>query len=81
MRIINKKEYSRLQLGYGAKKILREEQRLCEGVIELAEQNVSVQREISSFNERDTESRNKMEQQLKELITRLKEMLSSYHEN
>ena len=25
MRIINKKEYNRLQLGYGAKKILRED--------------------------------------------------------
>ena len=54
-----------------------EEQRLRERVRELAEQNVSLQREVSSFNERDTESRSKItyfEQQFKDLTIRLEDM-------
>ncbi|KAL5569188.1 hypothetical protein UlMin_025763 [Ulmus minor] len=54
-----------------------EEKRLRERVRELAEQNVSFQREVSSLNERDTESRSKMayfEQQFTELNTRLEDM-------
>lgn len=53
-----------------------EEQRLRERVRELAEQNVSLQREVSSFNERETESRSVItnsEHQLKGLTTRLGE--------
>ncbi|BBG97876.1 hypothetical protein Prudu_007133 [Prunus dulcis] len=53
-----------------------EEQRLRERVRELAEQNVSLQREVSSFNARETESRSVItnsEQQLKGLTTRLGE--------
>lgn len=55
-----------------------EEQRLRERVRELAEQNVSLQREVSSFNVRETESRSVItnaEQQLKELTTRMGEMI------
>lgn len=47
-----------------------EEQRLRERVRELAEHNVSLQREVSSFNERETESRSMItysEKQLKDL--------------
>lgn len=54
-----------------------EEQRLRERVRELAEQNVSLQREVSSFNVRETESRSVItnaEQQLKEFTTRMGEM-------
>lgn len=54
-----------------------EEQRLRERVRELAEQNVSLQREVSSFNVRETESISVItnaEQQLKELTTRMGEM-------
>ncbi|KAH7547985.1 hypothetical protein ACOSP7_032712 [Xanthoceras sorbifolium] len=53
-----------------------EEQRLRERVRELAEQNVSLQREVSSFNERESESRSMItysEQQLKDLTTRAEE--------
>ncbi|KAK1559357.1 hypothetical protein Q3G72_013587 [Acer saccharum] len=53
-----------------------EEQRLREHVRELAEQNVSLQREVSSFNERESESRcmvTNSEQQLKEMTTRVEE--------
>ncbi|KAL6123797.1 hypothetical protein ACLB2K_076314 [Fragaria x ananassa] len=54
-----------------------EEQRLRERVRELAEQNVSLQREVSSFHVRETESRSfitNAEQQLKGLTTRMEEM-------
>ncbi|CAN6704912.1 unnamed protein product [Malus baccata var. baccata] len=54
-----------------------EEQRLRERVRELAEQNVSLQREVSSFNVRETEYRSveaKSEQQLNSLATRVGEM-------
>ncbi|XP_062092787.1 golgin IMH1 [Humulus lupulus] len=54
-----------------------EEQRLRERVRELAEQNVSLQREVSSFNERDAESRSKItyfEQQYKDLTIRVENM-------
>ncbi|KAJ4719773.1 golgin subfamily B member 1 isoform X1 [Melia azedarach] len=53
-----------------------EEQRLRERVRELAEQNVSLQREVCSFNEKETESRSMityLEQQLKDLSTRVDE--------
>ncbi|XP_015877104.3 uncharacterized protein LOC107413618 [Ziziphus jujuba] len=54
-----------------------EEQRLRERVRELAEHNVSLQREVSSFNERETESRSMItysEQQLKELTARVENL-------
>ncbi|XP_050386022.1 uncharacterized protein LOC126802438 [Argentina anserina] len=54
-----------------------EEQRLRERVRELAEQNVSLQREVSSFHVRETESKSFMtnaEQQLQGLTTRMEEM-------
>ncbi|KAF3433813.1 hypothetical protein FNV43_RR24916 [Rhamnella rubrinervis] len=54
-----------------------EEQRLRERVRELAEHNVSLQREVSSFNERETERRSMItfsEQQLKDLTTRVENL-------
>ncbi|KAE9611590.1 hypothetical protein Lalb_Chr06g0164081 [Lupinus albus] len=54
-----------------------EEQRLRERVRELAEQNVSLQREVSSLSERELKSKNLMtytDQQLKELTERTEEM-------
>lgn len=54
-----------------------EEQRLRDRVRELAEQNVSLQREVSSFHERETESRRMItysERQLKDLSTRVEEV-------
>ncbi|KAI4351209.1 hypothetical protein L6164_005587 [Bauhinia variegata] len=54
-----------------------EEQRLRERVRELAEQNVSLQREVSSFGEREAENKNLIactDQQLKELTETLKAM-------
>ncbi|XVE99423.1 hypothetical protein REPUB_Repub03eG0196800 [Reevesia pubescens] len=54
-----------------------EEQRLRERVRELAEQNVSLQREVSSFNEKETENRSIMTysaEQLKELTRRVEEL-------
>lgn len=53
-----------------------EEQRLRERVRELAEQNVSLQREVSSFNERESENRSAIthsQQQLKDLTTEIEE--------
>ncbi|RZC68897.1 hypothetical protein C5167_033682 [Papaver somniferum] len=53
-----------------------EEQRLRERVRELAEQNVSLQREVSSFNVREAENRNQMtnsEVQLKDLTAKLED--------
>ncbi|XP_062094834.1 uncharacterized protein LOC133800790 [Humulus lupulus] len=71
-----------------------EEQRLRERVRELAEQNVSLQREVSTFNERDAESRSKItyfEQQCTDLTKRVDSMkeenqdlqknLTEYQEN
>lgn len=54
-----------------------EEQRLRERVRELAEHNVSLQREVSSFNERERESRSivtNSEQRLQDLTTKLEEI-------
>ncbi|GFZ14837.1 hypothetical protein Acr_24g0010270 [Actinidia rufa] len=54
-----------------------EEHRLRERVRELAEQNVSLQRDVSSLSEREMESRSRMtgsELQLKDLTTRVDEM-------
>ncbi|OIW12774.1 hypothetical protein TanjilG_24707 [Lupinus angustifolius] len=54
-----------------------EEQRLRERVRELAEQNVSLQREVSSLSEREMKSKSVMtytDQQLKELTERTEEM-------
>ncbi|XVF23749.1 hypothetical protein REPUB_Repub13aG0065900 [Reevesia pubescens] len=54
-----------------------EEKRLRERVRELAEQNVSLQREVSSFNEKETENRNIMTysaEQLKELTRRVEDL-------
>ncbi|KAK7270118.1 hypothetical protein RIF29_23033 [Crotalaria pallida] len=54
-----------------------EEQRLRERVRELAEQNVSLQREVSSLSEKEMESKSVMtctDQQLKELTERTEEM-------
>lgn len=53
-----------------------EEHRLRERVRELAEQNVSLQREVSSFRERDTYSRNQIvstEEQLQDLTTSIEQ--------
>ncbi|KAG8645164.1 centromere protein F isoform X2 [Manihot esculenta] len=60
-----------------------EEQRLRARVRELAEQNVSLQREVSSFNEREEESRSVIafsEQQLRHLTSRLEEASKENHE-
>ncbi|MBA0725681.1 hypothetical protein Golax_022245 [Gossypium laxum] len=54
-----------------------EEKRLRERVRELAEQNVSLQREVSSFNEKETENRSMMTssaEQLKELTRRVEKL-------
>ncbi|KAK6270884.1 hypothetical protein POUND7_007982 [Theobroma cacao] len=54
-----------------------EEQRLRERVRELAEQNVSLQREVSSFNEKEIENRSIMTysaEQLKDLTRRVEEI-------
>ncbi|XP_058078315.1 uncharacterized protein LOC131226696 [Magnolia sinica] len=53
-----------------------EEQRLRERVRELAEQNVSLQREVSSFSSREVETRNRIvhsEMQLSEVTVRMEE--------
>ncbi|OMP08099.1 hypothetical protein COLO4_06777 [Corchorus olitorius] len=60
-----------------------EEQRLRERVRELAEQNVSLQREVCSFNEKETENRNIMTysaEQLKELSRKV-EFLSDENQD
>ncbi|OMO69474.1 hypothetical protein CCACVL1_19486 [Corchorus capsularis] len=60
-----------------------EEQRLRERVRELAEQNVSLQREVCSFNEKETENRSIMThsaEQLKELTRKL-EFLSDENQD
>ncbi|OVA04737.1 hypothetical protein BVC80_1719g72 [Macleaya cordata] len=83
------KEKNELQLGlekeldrrssdwsFKLEKYQSEEQRLRERVRELAEQNVSLQREVSSLNGRDVENKNKMtnsELQLKDLTAKLEE--------
>lgn len=57
-------------------KIQSEEQRLREQVRELAEQNVSLQREVSSLNGKDTENRRRIthsELQQKDLMTKVEE--------
>ncbi|XVE75290.1 hypothetical protein DITRI_Ditri12bG0082900 [Diplodiscus trichospermus] len=54
-----------------------EEQRLRERIRELAEQNVSLQREVSSVNEKETENRSIMTysaEQLKELTRRVEQL-------
>ncbi|KAF5742630.1 hypothetical protein HS088_TW09G00681 [Tripterygium wilfordii] len=54
-----------------------EEHRLRERVRELAEQNVSLQKEVYSFNERDTKSKSMItysEQQIRDLISRVEEL-------
>ncbi|KAF5733789.1 golgin subfamily B member 1 isoform X1 [Tripterygium wilfordii] len=54
-----------------------EEHRLLERVRELAEQNVSLQKDVYSFNERETESRSLItcsEQQLRDLTSRVEEL-------
>ncbi|XP_010246915.1 PREDICTED: centriolin isoform X2 [Nelumbo nucifera] len=54
-----------------------EEQRLRERVRELAEQNVSLQREVSSLSGKETENRNRIvysEQQLKDLMERVEQV-------
>ncbi|XP_077230549.1 uncharacterized protein LOC143863683 [Tasmannia lanceolata] len=58
------------------KKYQSEEQRLRERVRELAEQNVSLQREVSSFKSREVEARNRImhsEVQLNDLTERMEE--------
>lgn len=54
-----------------------EELRLRERVRELAEKNVSLQRDVTNFNEKETENRSMImhsEQQLRDLTTRVKDM-------
>ncbi|OWM70119.1 golgin subfamily B member 1-like [Punica granatum] len=72
------KELDRRSNGWSSRleKYQFEEQRLRERVRELAEQNVSLQREVSSFGEREAESRNLItysEQQIKELSMKVEE--------
>ncbi|KAJ9159999.1 hypothetical protein P3X46_025443 [Hevea brasiliensis] len=60
-----------------------EEQRLRARVRELAEQNVSLQREVSSFSEREEKSRSVItysEQQLRHLTSRLQEVSKENHD-
>lgn len=60
-----------------------EEQRLRERVRELAEQNVSLQKEISSFGEREAENRNLVaysKQQITELMVKVEELTSQNEE-
>ncbi|KAK5835840.1 uncharacterized protein LOC108485368 isoform X1 [Gossypium arboreum] len=73
------KEFDRRSSDWSVKleKYRLEEQRLRDRVQELAEQNVSLQREVSSFNDRETENRSLTkysEQQLKELMGRVEKM-------
>ncbi|MFQ6665242.1 hypothetical protein Gotur_032035 [Gossypium turneri] len=73
------KEFDRRSSDWSVKleKYRLEEQRLRDRVQELAEQNVSLQREVSSFNDRETENRSLTkysEQQLKELMRRVEKM-------
>ncbi|XP_042509757.1 protein bicaudal D-like [Macadamia integrifolia] len=72
------KELDRRSRDWSSKleKCQSEEQRLRERVRELAEQNVSLQREVSALNGRDMERKNRItdsELQLKELIVRVEE--------
>ncbi|XP_030546529.2 COP1-interactive protein 1 isoform X1 [Rhodamnia argentea] len=60
-----------------------EEQRLRERVRELAEQNVSLQREVCLVSEKETECRSSMtysEQKVKELMEKLEELSMNNHE-
>ncbi|PPD89117.1 hypothetical protein GOBAR_DD13944 [Gossypium barbadense] len=73
------KEFDRRSSDWSVKleKYRLEEQRLRDRVQELAEQNVSLQREVSSFNDSETENRSLTkysEQQLKELMRRVEKM-------
>ncbi|XP_077235980.1 uncharacterized protein LOC143877677 [Tasmannia lanceolata] len=64
------------------KKYQSEEQRLRERVRELAEQNVSLQREVSSFNSREVEARSRIMQselQLNDLRERMGEAKGDNH--
>ncbi|KAL3523742.1 hypothetical protein ACH5RR_016576 [Cinchona calisaya] len=59
-----------------------EEHRLRERVRELAEQNVSLQREVSSFSERETSIRSRVthsEQQVEDLTTKVEELREENH--
>lgn len=73
------KELDRRSSDWSSKleKYQQEEHRLRERVRELAEQNVSLQREVSTFHERESEIHSMMaysEQQLKDLTVRIEEL-------
>ncbi|XVF83377.1 hypothetical protein PTKIN_Ptkin16aG0480600 [Pterospermum kingtungense] len=73
------KELDRRSSDWSAKleKYRSEEQRLRERIRELAEQNVSLQREVSSLTEKETENRNFMThstEQLQELTSRVEQL-------
>ncbi|KAK8593346.1 hypothetical protein V6N13_043060 [Hibiscus sabdariffa] len=73
------KEFNRRSNDWSIKleKYRLEEKRLRDQVQELAEQNVSLQRQVSSFNDKETENRNLMkysEQQVKELTRRVEKL-------
>ncbi|KAA8539385.1 hypothetical protein F0562_026077 [Nyssa sinensis] len=73
------KELDRRSSDWSSKleKYQAEEHRLRERVRELAEQNVSLQREVSHFSEREMETKSRMtysERQLKDLTTRAEEV-------
>ncbi|GKV28556.1 hypothetical protein SLEP1_g37589 [Rubroshorea leprosula] len=79
LQLVLEKELDRRSSDWSVKveKYRYEEQRLRERVRELAEHNVSLQREVSSFSQRDAETRSMIthsEQQLKELTRRVEEL-------
>ncbi|KAL1559466.1 COP1-interactive protein 1-like [Salvia divinorum] len=84
MQIALERELDRRSTEWSLKleKLQEEEHRLRERVRELAEQNVSLQREVSSSSEREMETRSKTtnsEKQLVELSTQLKEVREGNH--
>ncbi|XP_057789191.1 uncharacterized protein LOC131006068 [Salvia miltiorrhiza] len=84
MQIALEKELDRRSTEWSLKleKLQAEEHRLRERVRELAEQNVSLQREVSSSGEREMETRTKTtnsEKQLTELSTQVKEAREENH--
>lgn len=79
------KELDRRSSDWSSKleKFQLEEQRLRERVRELAEQNVSLQREVCLISEKETECRSSMtysEQKVKELMEKLEELGVNNHE-
>ncbi|XP_039047277.1 girdin-like [Hibiscus syriacus] len=77
--LVFEKEINRRSCYWSVKleKYRLEEKRLCDRVQELVEQNVSLQREVNSFNDKETENRSLTkysEQQLKELTIMIEKL-------